>query len=790
MKTKTTGEDRQHPKEEVGTAGFLSFDVAGMHCAACSARIEKVLGGMEGIERASVNLATASARVWPRPGMEEAVARLVPERVAALGFTATPASGDADEAEASRQALREAEEQDLRLRRLLVMACFSLPLLVLAMGHMAGMDMPEFLDPFSAPRTFLLVQLGLTLPTVWLGRHFYKDGAEAIRRLSPTMDSLVALGTGAAFLYSLGYTLIGIVGFGAIGAAHNVYYESVGVLLTMIELGRYLEAGARRKAADAIGSLVRLCPPTALRLRDERDADPEEVPVGAIVVGDLVLVRPGGRIPVDGVVVSGESSVDLSLMTGESMPVACGPGDDLVAGAVNGEGAVVLQARRVGRDTQLARIVRLVREAQGSKAPIARLADRVSCHFVPAVMGVALLAGAAWLLFGGVSFSEALGVFVAVLVMACPCAMGLATPMAIMVGTGVAASHGVLVKNGAALEQASWLDALAVDKTGTLTFGRPELEDVLLLDGEGLEVPKVDGLDRDGVVAVAAALESRSEHPLARAIRDAAQQTGDASVTEVAVSPGLGIAGDVRTGDGVRRVALGSPAFAAGLGAPPSPAVRTRLEELGIRGKTPLLMILGESRHPSAILVLADGVRPESAKVVASLGRLGMEVVMLTGDNQATASAVAARLGVARVEAGLLPGDKADAVRRLQEGGKRVGMVGDGINDAPALAVADVGMAVAGGVDVSAEAGDMVLMRGGMDAVLTAIAISRATMANIRQNLGWAFGYNILGIPVAAGLLHVFGGPMMSPMVAGTAMALSSFSVVCNALRLRFFKIE
>lgn len=762
----------------------LRFDIGGMHCAACSSRIERVVGRMEGVDKISVNLATAKAEVWTRPGEEDAVSKSLVERVAALGFTAAPAAEDNASAEFAANKARAQADIQARLRRLIPMACFAVPLLVVSMGHMVGLPLPSWLDPHSAPRTFMLVQLLLTLPVVWLGRHFYKDGIVALLRRAPAMDSLVAVGTGAAFLFSLGNTLLGLAESEPMTRAMNLYYESCAVLLTMIELGQFLEATAKRKAGDAMGALMSLTPETALLL-DPADAAaaPREVPLAQVRAGDTLLLKPGGRVPVDGVVLTGRSAVDVSLLTGESMPVPVAPDDKLVAGSVNGEGSLTLRAEAVGGHTRLARIIRLVREAQGSKAPIARLADKVSFYFVPTVMLLAVLAALAWLIFSNEPITTALTVFVAVLVMACPCAMGLATPMSIMVGTGRGAQLGVLIKNGAALEQAGRISVLAVDKTGTLTTGKPVLTSLDVL-------PDAAAWDENALLGLAASLEARSEHPLAHAILAAAKerQLIAAAVDEVAVSPGLGIAGKV----GAETVAVGNRAFMEERGLRVPQDVLAHLAALAEAGQTPLLLALGAGAEArlAAVLALADALRPESASVVARLRHMGVRVVMLTGDNERTARAVAARAGVDEVAAGLLPAQKADYVRRLQEEGNIVGMVGDGVNDAPALAAAHVGMAVGTGVDVSAEAGDMVLMRDGMEAVLTALALSRATMRNIRQNLCWAFGYNILGLPVAAGLLHAFGGPMLSPMIAGTAMALSSFSVVSNALRLRWFRIK
>ncbi len=775
-------------------ASPLRFDIGGMHCAACSSRIERVTGRLPDVEKVSVNLATARAEVWPAPGDADAVRREFMAAVARLGFTATPAVSEDAEARFAEAKAKARADRKKRLGRLWPMVILSVPLLLVSMGHMLGLPLPAWLEPHGSPRAFILVQLCLTLPVVWLGRHFYVDGLAALFRRSPNMDSLVAVGTGAAFLYSLVNTVLGLMGNDPAWRAMNLYYESCAVLLTMIEFGQFLEATAKQRAGDAMGALMSLAPETALRLASP-DATPDEVPLSAVEVGDLLLVRPGGRVPVDGTVEKGVSAVDLSLLTGESIPVPVAQGDSLTAGSVNGEGPLVMRAVAVGGNTRLARIVRLVQEAQGSKAPIARLADRVSYYFVPAVMALAALSALCWLFFSAEPVTTALTVFVAVLVMACPCAMGLATPMSVMVGTGRGAQLGVLIKNGAALERAGKITALAVDKTGTLTTGRPELTAIIPL------APGADGLDERELLGLAAALEGRSEHPLGLAIIRAGKERDCplCVVEDARIAPGLGIEGRVGLAGKAWNVAVGSAAFMRSRGHELSPEVAARLDALAGEGQTPLLMSLAPAETEDgvaaadqmvAIFALADGLRPESAAVVKRLRGMGLRVVMLTGDNARTAEAVAKLAGIDEVAAGLLPAEKADHVRRLQEEGQVVGMVGDGLNDAPALALADVGMAVGTGVDVSAEAGDIVLMRGGMEAVLAALELSRATMRNIKENLGWAFGYNILGLPVAAGLLHVFGGPMLSPMIGGIAMALSSFSVVSNALRLRFFKVK
>lgn len=766
----------------------LRFDIGGMHCAACSSRIERVLNRMPGIKNANVNLATARAEVWPEGGQDAALQRDIMERVARLGFTATPAKdGDSARQYAEKKA-KTARERQIRLKRLWPMVCLTAPLLLISMGHMAGMPLPAWLEPHQSPRAFILVQLLLTLPVVWWGRHFYVEGLAALWRRAPNMDSLVAIGTGAAFLYSLVNAILGFAGNEPVTRAMNLYFESCAVLLCMIEFGQFLEFTARSKAGDAIGALMSLAPDTALLLR-EGDSSPVEIPAADVKPGDRLVVRPGSRIPVDGIVAEGASAVDLSLLTGESMPVPVTCGDSLAAGSVNGEGALVMEATSARGDTKLARIIRMVEEAQGSKAPIARLADRVSYYFVPAVMIFALLSSVAWLVFSPEPLATALTVFVAVLVMACPCAMGLATPMSIMVGTGRGAQMGILIKNGAALEQAGRVTALCLDKTGTLTTGKPALAGITMINSPEVESKGFTEMD---ILALAASLEGRSEHPLALAIINAAgkENLPGCPVTDIQISPGLGIAGTVEYKDIKWRVMIGNENFLAASGNVCDGKLRGLVDNMANAGQTPLLFALGEDEKcPSiaALLGLADQLRPESPAVVEQLRRMGLKLVMLTGDNALAAKAIAAKAGITEVHAELLPAQKADFVRQLREQGYVVGMVGDGINDAPALALADAGFAVGTGVDVSAEAGDVVLMRGGMKGILSALGLSRAAVRNIRQNLGWAFGYNILGLPVAAGILHVFGGPMLSPMIAGGAMALSSFSVVANALRLRWF---
>jgi Cu+-exporting ATPase len=758
---------------EAGASAQLHLAISGMTCAACSGRLERVLKAADGVLDAAVNLASESAEIRFAP------ARVRPADLIQLvrdaGFDAKIVSRSAA---AFEERARDAAERLAAQRRELIPAfAFALPLLALSMGHMVGLPLPAVLDPATHPAVFALVQLALTLPVLFAGRGFYLRGVPALLRGGPNMDTLVAVGTGAAFLHSLWHTAFILLGDMPVHRAHDLYYESAAVLLAMISLGKYLEARSKLKTTGAVRALLSLAPDTATVIRSGQ-LGPEEVriPAAEVAPGDVVLVRPGERIPVDGVVESGAGGVDESMLTGESLPVAKAPGDRAAAGTLNGAGALTIRADKTGEDTMLARIVDMVQQAQGSKAPIASLADRISAVFVPAVMAIAVLAGLAWLLAGaGAPF--ALKIFTAVLVIACPCAMGLATPMSIMVATGRGAQLGVLIKSGEALQAAGNAGVAVFDKTGTLTFGRPELVETVL-------APDADASEAEALT-LAAGAESRSEHPLAQAVLDAAAARGLAAPApdSFRALPGQGIEARVAG----RRVRLGNAASATGFDSGPLAAAVVRLAD---QGMTPLCLEI--DGRPAAVLGVADRLRPETPGVLAKLKAQGVAVVMLTGDNERTARAIAARAGVSEVVAGVLPDGKAQAIADLRAKyagvGRSVVMVGDGINDAPALAGADVGLAMGSGIDAAVESGDMVLLSGGLSGVLTALSLSRAAMRNIRQNLFWAFAFNSIGIPVAAGLLHAFGGPTLNPMLAGTAMALSSVTVVTNALRLRLFQ--
>ena len=766
----------------------LLFTVAGMHCASCSSRLERALSGMDGVVSASVSLAAGTATVQPAAGADaDVLVRDIAERAKDMGFAATPLASDADLSDTWESQQRETTERLATLKaRLWPEFGFTILLLAVSMGHMWGLPLPMIIDPMHSPQSAMnhaVLQLVLTLPVLWSGRHFYTVGLPNLWRLSPNMDSLVAMGTGAAFLYSLWNTIE--IALGHPAKVMDLYYESAAVLISLISFGKYLEAVSRFRMSDAIGSLMNLTPETALRLSPEHPDQIEEVPVKIVRVGDLLQVRPGGRIPVDGTVTSGASSVDASMLTGESMPVPVGKGSAVAGGTINTTGSFVMRAERVGADTALSRIIRLVREAQSSKAPIARLADEVSLIFVPTVMALAVIAGGAWLFLGHVPVSEAFRIFVAVLVVACPCALGLATPISIMVATGRGAQMGVLVKNGTALELAGRLDVLVFDKTGTLTQGKPRLLSAVSLGDEAWTPERLLGM--------AASLESVSEHPLAQAVTGAAEEQGVRlyPVRDFESASGRGVRGVVDRENDVLTVFLGNKAFLEEGGVSLPDTIDAQLAEVADAGATPLLLAV--DRIAVGLLAVADVLRPETTEVIAALRSRGLRVVMLSGDNRRTAEAVARRAGIEEVIADVLPDGKEQVISDMQKTGLRVGMIGDGINDAPALARADVGMAMGNGIDVAVESGDIVLLGGdtesgrGLGGVLVALDLSRAALRNIRENLGWAFGYNILCLPIAAGLFKLFGGPSLSPMIAGAAMAFSSVSVVLNALRLRRF---
>ena len=776
-------------QEEATTA---DLPLLGMHCAACASRIEKALQGAPGVRDASVNFATARARVQYAPSATDAEA--LREVVRGAGYDALApegsagegAEGEAADAEEVREAEDRARAEDYRRQKthFLVALVLTVPVAFLAM---AGHVVPALEPYLSFPGRHWLELVLTSIVLFWAGREFYTGAWSAARHRAADMNTLVALGTLSAYIYSVVVTIApGWVTAGAVpeidhggGAAAGqpvaspvgVYYEVAAFIVTFILMGRLLEARARSKTSGAIRALIGLQPRTA---RVERDGVEQDLPIEQVRVGDLLRVRPGEKVPVDGEVVDGSSAVDESMLSGEPVPVVKGAGDIVIGATLNKSGSLRVRATQVGRDTVLQQIVRLVQQAQGSKAPIQRLADTISGYFVPAVLCVAVATFVVWFDLAPIDsrLSFALLTFVSVLIIACPCALGLATPTAIMVGTGRGAQSGILIKGGEALERAHRLTTVVLDKTGTITEGQPAVTDVL-----------AEGIDEDELLWLAASAERGSEHPLGEAIVRSATERG------------LGLAEpeqfEAVTGHGItalvdrRQVRIGNAALMRDQGLEPDePLVRRLADE----AKTPVLVAV--DGRLAGTIAIADPVKESSRSAVEQLHRAGLTVVMLTGDNRRTAEAIAGAVGIDRAVAEVLPEGKVDEVRKLQAAGETVAMVGDGINDAPALAQADVGIAIGSGTDVAIEAADITLVRGDLRGVATSIALSRATVRNIRQNLFFAFIYNVLGIPIAAGVLYPITGWLLSPILASAAMALSSVSVVTNALRLRGFAIQ
>jgi Cu+-exporting ATPase len=748
------------PAAKAGKA--VMIPVGGMSCAACAKAIERAVGKVDGVSSVSVNFASEKAAVEYDP----AATRLSEIKQAIVKAGYTPLALDGAKAVDEHRAAKEREIRRL-WAKFAVSAAFSIPLLYLAMGAMLGWPLPSAIDAMNYPLRYALLEIALVIPVIAAGHRFYLVGFKAILRRAPNMDSLIAMGTSAAILYSL-YSVFGIAG-GDFKAVNSLYFETAGIIITLILLGKSLEAVSKGRTSDSIKKLMGLQPKTATLIQDGAEM---ELPIEEVEAGDLILVRPGERIPVDGVIVSGGTSVDESMLTGESIPVEKGVGDGVVGASVNRNGSIRFKATRVGADTVLAGIVKLVEEAQGSKAPIAQMADIVSGFFVPVVFAIALLSAGVWLLLGqGAVF--ALTVFVAVLTIACPCALGLATPTAIMVGTGRGAEHGVLIKSGAALETAHKVDTVVFDKTGTLTKGRPETTDLVPAPGFG----------EAELLSLAASAEKASEHPLGEAIARAAEERGlpVLGVEKFEAFPGLGIEAVIEG----RAVLAGNAKLVASRGVELGDAAAAA-DRLSGEGKTPMYVAV-DGKY-AGLIAVADVVKESSARAIAALHGMGIRVAMITGDSRKTAEAIARAVGIDAVLAEVMPQDKAEEVRKLQAEGRVVAMVGDGINDAPALAQADIGIAIGSGTDVAMESADIVLMRSDLMDVPTAVMLSKKVIRNIKQNLFWAFGYNVLGIPVAAGVLYAFGGPLLNPILAAAAMSLSSVSVLANALRLRRFK--
>ncbi|MGE5633065.1 MAG: heavy metal translocating P-type ATPase [Caulobacteraceae bacterium] len=765
--------DIEKVKEAVKKAGYgaqednaevireIMLPISGMTCASCAKAVEKSIGKLPGINEVSVNFATEKAKV---------VYDSTKTRISEIKDAVSKAGYKALEIEAKEQVDYERERREKEMKslwnRFLVASVFTVPLLYIAMGHMLKLPLPEFIMPEMHPVNFGLIQLILAIPVVIAGYRFYTVGFSRLIRREPNMDSLIAMGTSAAFLYGI-YAIVQIIN-GNIEYANDLYFETAGVIITLIMLGKYLEAVTKGKTSEAIKKLMGLAPKTATVIHEGKEI---VIPIEEVEVGDIILVKPGEKIPVDGEVVEGRTSVDESMLTGESIPVEKGTGSKVIGASINKNGTIKFKATKVGKDTALAQIIKLVEDAQGSKAPIAKMADIISGYFVPVVIIIAILSGAAWY-FAGMSPIFAITIFIAVLVIACPCALGLATPTAIMVGTGKGAEYGVLIKGGEALETAHKIKTIVFDKTGTITEGKPKVTDVITT---GI-------VNETELLQLSASAEKGSEHPLGEAIVNGALEKNMEllNVESFEAIPGHGIEVAIKG----RKMLLGNRKLMDDRNI--KITLQNESDKLAGEGKTPMYITI--DNNLAGIIAVADVMKSSSKRAIEVLHNMGIEVAMITGDNRRTAEAIAKQVGIDRVLAEVLPQDKANEVKKLQDEGMKVAMVGDGINDAPALAQADIGIAIGSGTDVAMESADIVLMRSDLMDVPTAIQLSKKTIRNIKQNLFWAFAYNSAGIPVAAGLLYLFGGPRLNPIIAAGAMAFSSVSVLMNALRLKRFK--
>lgn len=735
-----------------------TYKIEGMTCSACASRVEKVTNKMPGVENAVVNFATEKLSVSYdadsvsfgdiKAKVEKAGYKLIRE--------------DEQKVEEKKKKL---DEKGKLLWRLILSLIFAVPLLTITMGHMVGMPLPKIIDPMMNPLNFAIIQLVLTIPVMIIGYKFYYIGYKNLFKLSPNMDSLIAIGTSAAFIYSLYGTYKIYTGDGSY--AMSLYYEAAVTILALITLGKYLEAISKGKTSQAIKKLMGLAPKTATIVRDGKEL---VIPIDEVIVGDIVIVKPGEKLPVDGEVIEGATAVDEAMLTGESIPVEKTVGSKVIGASINKTGFIKYKATKVGKDTALSQIIKLVEDAQGSKAPIAKMADIIASYFVPIVIGLAILASIGWLI-AGESGVFALTIFISVLVIACPCALGLATPTAIMVGTGKGAEYGVLIKGGEALEVTHQIDTIVFDKTGTITEGKPVVTDIITTT-----------ISEDELLSIAASSEKGSEHPLGEAIVKGAEERNIKfkEISNFKAIPGHGIQVEIEGKVillGNKKLMTENSIEIGDLG--------VKSDKLANEGKTPMYIAINNKLE--GIIAVADTVKPSSKEAIENLHKMGIKVAIITGDNKKTADAIAKQVGIDIVLAEVLPEDKANEVKKLQEKGSKVAMVGDGINDAPALAQADIGIAIGTGTDVAIESANIVLMKGDLKDVATAIKLSKATIRNIKQNLFWAFGYNVLGIPVAMGVLHIFGGPLLNPMIGAAAMSLSSVSVLTNALRLRGF---
>lgn len=755
------------------------FDITGMTCSACSARVEKCVSRLPGVEKVSVNLLTNSMQAEYEEGMltEQGIINAVTK--AGYGAFVHGETKDTGQRKgrsaAAVQTPVEQQIKDMKFR-LIVSFAFLIPLMYVSMGHMAGLPLPAFLDGVNHAVSFAFTQFLLCLPIIYVNRNYYIKGYQTLMHLSPNMDSLIAIGSTASLVYGIFaiYRMSYGMGQGNMELVqryyHDLYFESAAMILALITVGKYLESRSKGKTSEAISKLIDLAPKTAIVEREGREV---QIPVDEVRAGDIVIVKPGAGIPVDGFIVEGSTSVDESAITGESMPVAKEVSDTVIAATINKTGYIRFKATRVGEDTTFSQIIRLVEEASSSKAPIAKIADKISGIFVPAVIGIALITAIAWLA-AGAAFEFALSCAISVLVISCPCALGLATPVAIMVGTGKGAENGILIKSGEALETAHNIQSVVLDKTGTITRGRPEVTDVYSKK-----------MQEDSFLAIAAGLENKSEHPLAEAILEYVKnrQIVPVEISDFQAIAGMGIQGSYQ----------GKVYFAGNEKLMKeknisSDGIREQLELLADQGKTP--MLFADEEEVLGIIAAADVVKETSREAIEQLKKQGIEVIMLTGDNKRTAEAIRGQLNIDTVIAEVLPHEKEKEIARIQKEGKKVAMIGDGVNDAPALARADVGLAIGAGTDVAIASADIVLMKNDLMDAVTAIRLSKAVIKNIKENLFWAFFYNTLGIPVAAGVFYSSFGFKMNPMIGAAAMSVSSIFVVSNALRLKRFKVS
>ncbi|WP_373897177.1 heavy metal translocating P-type ATPase [Haloimpatiens sp. FM7315] len=746
--------------EEETNLKELTIKISGMHCASCAKSLEKSMLKLIGVDSANVNLASENLFIKYNPN--EIRLSKIKEAIKNTGFTPI----DSEKNTLNRNELRKENEMKELKKRFIISMVFAVPILIISMGHMLKMPLPSIINPSINPMNFALIQLLLLIPVAFTGKDFYIVGFKSLFKGRPNMDSLIALGTLAAITYSF-ISMYSILK-GNTSQAMNLYFESAATILTLITLGKYFEAKSKGKTSKAIKKLIGLAPKMALIIQNNKEV---KIPVEEVEVNDIIIVKPGEKIPVDGEVIEGSSFVDESMLTGESIPIEKKKEDKVFAATLNKNGILKFKALKVGKDTALAQIVKLVEDAQGSAPPIARLADVISSYFVPTVIAIALISSIAWFI-SGKSLIFSVTIFIAVLVIACPCALGLATPTAVMVASGKGAELGILIKSGEALETAHKIDTVVFDKTGTITEGKPKVTDIYS-----------ENLKNEELLAYAASLEKNSEHPLGEAIVNAAKERNIEllNAANFLSIPGQGLKAYVEN----KLTILGNEKLMkennidVGI-------YKTKLNDFAKEGKTP--MIISIDKIAVGVIAVADVIKKSSIDAINELKAMNIKIAMITGDNKKTAEAIGKKLGIDKILSEVLPEEKAKEISSIQEEGKIVAMVGDGINDAPALAKANVGISIGTGTDIAMESSHIVLMKSDLMEVVTAIRLSKATIKNIKENLFWAFGYNILGIPIAAGVLTLFGGPQLNPMIGAAAMSFSSVFVVSNALRLRNFK--